>query len=137
MKKVNLIAVFTPNADKVLMCLRAKDPYKDMLNFVGGKVKEGENALAAAYRELREETGIDAKDIVLTHFMDFVYHVMDTELELYVGRLNHQVDVVEEANQLYWIDMTEDFFDTKRFAGVGNIGHMIEFIKLYKDTVLA
>ena len=30
MKKLNLIVVFNKNLDKVLLCIRAKEPYKGM-----------------------------------------------------------------------------------------------------------
>ena len=39
MKKLNLIVVFSPNLEKVLFCIRAKEPYKGLYNFVGGKVE--------------------------------------------------------------------------------------------------
>ena len=38
MRKLNLIVVFNTNLDKVLFCIRAKEPYKGLYNFVGGKV---------------------------------------------------------------------------------------------------
>jgi len=37
----------------------------------------------------------------------------------------------EEANPLIWLDTSENFFALDRFAGEGNIGHMIEQVKLY------
>ena len=73
MIKLNLIVVFSKDLDKVLFCIRAKEPYKGMYNFVGGKVEEGETNDFAAYRELFEETGISKKDIELDHFMDLNY----------------------------------------------------------------
>ena len=55
MKKLNLIVVFSPNLEKALFCIRAKEPYKGLYNFVGGKVEENESNDNAAYRELFEE----------------------------------------------------------------------------------
>ena len=107
------------------MCRREKEPYKGLLNLVGGKVEKNENELIAAYRELFEETGITNKDIFLEHVMNFQYISSDIELEVYAGKLNKDVELVEEINKLFWIDKTEDFFDMNKFAGNGNIGHMI------------
>ena len=42
MRKLNLIVVFNKNLDKALFCIRAKQPYKGLYNFVGGKVEEGD-----------------------------------------------------------------------------------------------
>ena len=61
--KANIIAVFDKEKEKVLVCRRRKNPYKGLLNFVGGKIEKEEDGLTAAYRELWEETGItDASD---------------------------------------------------------------------------
>lgn len=49
MRKLNLIVVFNKTLDKVLFCIRAKEPYKGMYNFVGGKVEENESNDEAAY----------------------------------------------------------------------------------------
>lgn len=50
MRRYNLIVVYDQNAQKLLMCKRTKEPYKDMLNFVGGKIESGETDEEAAYR---------------------------------------------------------------------------------------
>jgi len=125
MKKLNVILVYNEEKDKILMCKRAKEPYKGKLNLVGGKVEENEEDLFAAYRELKEETGISKDDIELKHIMDFDYKLQDMKLEVFSGVLNKKVNLVEEINELYWINKNENFFDMEKFAGDGNIGHMI------------
>ncbi len=135
MKKLNIVLVYNKEEDKILMCKREKEPYKGKFNLVGGKVELGENELSAAYRELKEETGITGDDIKLTHFMNFEYKMQDMELEFYVGKLNKDIDLVEEVNKLYWIDKNENFFDVEKFAGEGNIGHMVKQIENYRDKL--
>ena len=56
MQGLNVIWVFNPTNNKVLMCKRHKEPYKGLYNLVGGKIEPDEDGLAAAYRELQEET---------------------------------------------------------------------------------
>lgn len=133
MKKYNVILVYNKEEDKVLMCKREKEPYKGKFNLVGGKVEQGENELNAAYRELNEETGITKNDIELIHIMNFQYKVSDIELEVYTGKLNKEINLVEEVNKLYWIDKNENFFDVNKFAGEGNIGHMLLQTKNHED----
>lgn len=135
MKKYNVIIVFNNKEDKILMCKRAKEPYKGMFNLVGGKVEENENELYSAYRELEEETGITKEKITLTNLMNLEYVMQDMELEVYTGKLNEEVNLVEEVNKLYWLDKTENFFDKTKFAGEGNIGHMLNQIEIYKDKL--
>ena len=135
MKKLNVILVYNKEEDKILMCKREKEPYKGKFNLVGGKVEQNEDELHAAYRELQEETGITDKDITLTHIMNFQYKMKDMELEVYAGKLNKNVDLIEELNKLYWIDKNENFFDLEKYAGEGNIGHMVQQVEIYKDKI--
>lgn len=135
MKKLNVILVYNKEENKILMCKREKEPYKGKFNLVGGKVEPNENELHAAYRELQEETGITNNDITLTHIMNFEYKLLDTELEVFAGKLNKKVELVEELNKLYWIDKTENLFDLEKFAGEGNIGHMLQQVELNKDKL--
>ena len=117
MQGYNCIAVFNEDADRWLMCMRKKDPYKGLLNLVGGKIEPDEEHLSAAYRELEEETSI-------------------TFVEVYVGRLNKPIKPEGEENRLVWTDLRRNFFDMKHYAGEGNIGHMLEHIKLHSAELL-
>lgn len=125
---LNVCAVWSPERDKILMCLRRRDPYKGKFNMPGGHIEAGEDHLDAAYRELYEETAITRDDVELMHFMDFVYHLSDIVIEVYFGILRHEVEVHGEENDLYWISLDENFFDYDRFAGDGNIGHIVRLL---------
>lgn len=123
MRRYNVILLLDAAGENVLMCRRVKPPYAGLYNLVGGKIEQGEDGLHSACRELREETGVTAADVSLRYLMTFCYPGI--ELHVYAGRLRHQVQLTSEANPLTWLPLTEDFFDTTRFAGEGNIGHMI------------
>ncbi len=135
MQLYNLIMVFNKNKDKILMCHRAKDPYKGLYNLVGGKIEDDEDFLESAYRELIEETGITKKDITLSKFMSFNWYPVDMGMEVFIGALNKEVELVKEIHDLYWFDLDENFFDLNRFAGEGNIGHMMEIYFQNKDKI--
>lgn len=130
MKGYNLIAVLDEKGEKLLFCQRRKDPYRGMLNLVGGKIEPGEDGLSAAYRELWEETSITSDDIELIHLMDLSYWLDDCRVEVYFGRLNKPVAVFGEENDLLWQDTDLDFFDRSRYAGEGNMGHIMEHMKM-------
>lgn len=130
MKRMNVIVVFDMELEHVLMCKRAKEPYKDMYNFVGGKIEKENDGLNEAYRELLEETGIAKGDVSLIHFMNLSYTKWNREIEVYYGILNKTVDLVEEVNKLEWIPLNDDFFNMEKYAGEGNIGHILEEIKI-------
>ena len=130
MKKMNVIVVFDKDLKQTLMCKRTKEPYMGMYNLVGGKIEKENDGLNEAYRELVEETNITKDDIELIHFMNLTYVKWDKELEVYYGVLNKDVELIEEVNKLEWVDINENFFDMTRYAGEGNIGHIIVEIKI-------
>lgn len=131
MRKLNLIVVFNKNLEKALFCIRAKEPYKGLYNFVGGKVEEGESNEEAAYRELFEETGISSKDIELDYFMDINYFKYENNIQVFYGILEHDVDLVEEKNKLEWVEINDELLNNEKFAGNYNIPHIIRQIKIY------
>ena len=130
MKKYNVIVVFDKNLKHTLMCKRTKEPYMGMYNLVGGKIEKENDGLNEAYRELFEETNISKNDVELKHFMNIEYFSFNKLLEVYYGVLNKEVDLVEEVNKLEWVDVNDNFFDMTKYAGEGNIGHIIEEIKI-------
>ncbi len=131
MRKLNLIVIFNEDLSKTLFCIRAKEPYRGLYNFVGGKVEENETNEEAAYRELFEETGISNKDVKLDHFMDLNYFKYENNLQVYYGILKHEVNLVEEKNKLEWVAINDELLDNSKFAGNYNIPHIIRQIKVY------
>ncbi len=134
MQGYNCIMIYDRSGENLLFCKRVKDPYKGKYNLVGGKIEPGEDGFTAAYRELEEETGITRSKVTLCHMMDFTYYNQDCYVEIYVGRLKEEVQLREEKNPLLFLKVSEeDFFSTERFAGEGNIGHMVEQVREYGE----
>ena len=106
MKKYNVIVILDKDMKNTLMCKRTKEPYMGMYNLVGGKIEKDNDGINEAYRELVEETNI----------------------------LNKEVKLIEEVNKLEWVSIEDNFFDMKKYAGEGNIGHIIEEIKIYLNS---
>ena len=131
MRKLNLIVVFNTDLKKVLFCIRAKEPYKGLYNFVGGQVEENETNDEATYRELYEETGISNNEIELDHFMDLNYFKYENNIQVYYGILKHEVNLVEEKNKLEWVTISDELLDNSKFGGNYNIPHIIKQIKVY------
>lgn len=133
MKKYNIIVVFDREQKNTLMCKRTKNPYIGMYNFVGGKIEKENDGLNEAYRELIEETGISKDAIKLNKFMNIEYTAFNYVLEVYYGILNKDVELVEEVNKLEWVSLNDNFFDMSKYAGEGNIGHILEEIKIFMN----
>ena len=131
MRKLNLIVVFSKDLKQVLFCIRAKEPYKGLYNFVGGKVEKNESNEEAAYRELFEETGIGRNDIELDHFMDLNYFKYENNIQVFYGILKNEVTLIEEKNKLEWVVINDELLNNEKFTGNYNIPHIIRQIKTY------
>ena len=128
--------IYDKTGDKLLFCKRRKDPYKGKYNLVGGKIEPEEDGFTAAYRELEEETGISRKQVTLRHMMDFTYYNQDCYVEVYVGRLKEEVILRREKHPLKFLNVKEeDFFSLDKFAGEGNIGHMVQQVADYGEGI--
>lgn len=129
----NCMIVLSPEGDEWLMCKRRKDPYKGLYNLVGGKIEQDEEGEHAAYRELFEETSITREQITLERLMTFDYPMDGCYVEVWAGQLSQPTEVSGDENDLEWLPLTEDFFDMKKYAGEGNIGHMFEILKIHHE----
>ena len=134
MKKYNVILILDKDMKNTLMCKRTKEPYMGMYNLVGGKIEKDNDGINEAYRELVEETNISKEDTNLINFMNIEYVSMNKVLEVYFGILNKEVKLIAEVNKLEWVSIEDNFFDMKKYAGEGNIGHIIEEIKIYLNS---
>ena len=131
--KYNLIMIFNQNEYHVLLCLRKSDPYTGLYNLLGGKIEDDEDYLDSAYRELFEESGISKTEVKLSPLMDFVWYPMEMEMHVFYGTLKREVTLVEEVHSLHWMSVKENFFDMNKFAGEGNIGHMLRIWELAQE----
>ena len=138
LKRYNIIMVFSADNSRILFCKRKKPPYIGKLNFPGGKWEEGESFIEAAYRELKEETGIGKESVTpLYHLMDLTYYHVNSLIECYMCRLTEEVELIQEkyGNELEWVSIVgTDFGDTEIFAGDGNILHCFLIAQHYMDS---
>lgn len=58
------VSVLVRDGDRVLLVRRGRDPYRGWWALPGGRIEPGETAVAAAQRELTEETGLSASRLV-------------------------------------------------------------------------
>ena len=67
--------------------------------------------------------------------MDFRYPLDPCFVEVYAGLLIHVAAVKGDEIPFFWSGLDCDFFDMKQYAGEGNIGHIMEHVKLNSDKI--
>lgn len=134
MQKFTLTLVLNPDRTRVLMCNHRKF---NKLNYIGGKIDEGENPLEASYRELEEETGIKRTDLVDELFIfrreivmlygagRKLYNVYpDFDMYISIGVLKEDITLKEEKNPLHWISIR----DTDSLLNANGDGNCYTFL---------
>ncbi len=56
-----VVLCYVECGDKVLLIRRKREPYTGYLAMLGGKVEAGESIVEAAFREIKEESGLEAE----------------------------------------------------------------------------
>lgn len=67
--------------------------------------------------------------------MTLQYHLSGIELYVFAGMLHAEISLVAEVNPLVWVSLNDNFFDMDRFAGEGNIGHMVAQVDMYWEKL--
>ena len=57
--------------------------------------------------------------------MNIEYTKWNKDLDIFYGILNKKVELIEEVNKLEWVPTNDNFFNMNKYAGEGNIRHII------------
>ena len=103
----NCIVVFDKEKERILFCRRAKNPYKGLYNFVGGKVEPGETKEQALIRECHEE--LDVTIAVNDIFMEVTHKYPDltVHLTLFHAMILEGTPQKLEHHDIQWITPQE------------------------------
>jgi ADP-ribose pyrophosphatase YjhB (NUDIX family) len=122
------VAAIIERADgRALFIRRAKDPGKGRLGMPGGFVDAGESGEQALVREVKEEVGLDLRDVryLSSHanryfYAGVTYHTLDL---FYTGRVENPdaATALDAVEAIEWIDprtvaLEEIAFDSMRQA---------------------
>lgn len=96
---------------QILLAKRRKNPDSGLWGFPGGHVELGETALAAAARELLEETGITATPIEYLTNTDLVVHNPDGSVAMHYllagvlcDYVSGTVQAADDVSDAQWFD---------------------------------
>lgn len=85
-----LMPLFEKNTEAYLLAVRKADtegyPWRNQIAFPGGQVDESDkSAMAAAYREIKEELNIDESRIDMIGSLGYFQTIREMEIEAFVG----------------------------------------------------
>jgi len=124
---VPAVGVVCLRGDEVLLIRRGKPPRMGEWSLPGGRIEPGETALAAALRELREETGVAAR---ITGLLDVVDGVFPE-----AGR--HYVLIDYAAEWLSGEPVAGDDALEARFVALGQVEALIDWSETRRIIALA
>ena len=114
------VALIVNEKDELLVVRRKNDPGKDMLDMPGGFVDMDETGEEAMAREVKEETGLEATEVIYQFsypntylYSGFLVHTLDMFFKVKVKDLSH-IEAMDDAAAYYWIPFSE--IDIDKFA---------------------
>ena len=124
-KKVSKIADQVLSYDEAMQAL-TDDQLREKTAEFKKRVQDGETL-----DDILPEAFAVCRAVSYTHLDVYKRQNQNCYMEVYAGRLKTDVELVPELHPLCWLELDEDFFDTEKFAGEGNIGHMVEQVNEY------
>ena len=114
------VALIVNEKDELLVVRRKNEPGKDMLDLPGGFVDMNETGEEAMAREVKEETGLEATEVIYQFsypntylYSGFLVHTLDMFFKVKVKDLSH-IEAMDDAAAYYWIPFSE--IDIDKFA---------------------
>ena len=131
--RLNVAVVLVNKDHKILICQRAKDKkyLPNVWHIPGGQVEEGESIETGAYREIKEELGLDISDSVydttITH--DYIGHGDQKARTVFVLAKtsgNIKLDFENQAHTFISTDEINNYFEP----------HVVEInMKVFNETL--
>lgn len=84
------------------MSRRAREPHRGQWDLPGGFLESGEHPEAGLVREMREETGLDARPVRLVHIAMGTYHEHDTLNLIYEVAADGEPVASDDSAELRW-----------------------------------
>ena len=122
MTPIPAVGVVCLRGDEVLLIRRGTPPRLGEWSLPGGRIEPGEKAIDAALRELREETGVEARIVGLIDVVDGVFPEIDRHYVLidYAARwLSGEPVAGDDAAEARFVALDEvealiDWSETRR-----------------------
>ena len=105
----NVCFLLDKKNNTVLLLERLREPMKDMLTGVGGKTNFEEDIYDSCVREVKEETGFDARNLQLKGIVKTILEGHDSSWILFVYTCSDFIgeQIVCPEGDLKWVDISQ------------------------------
>ncbi|MCL3781989.1 NUDIX domain-containing protein [Prolixibacteraceae bacterium JC049] len=105
----NVCFIIDKANDRMLLLKRSFEPMQGQYTGVGGKTKFDEDVHASCVREVKEETGLDVKDLKLKGVLKTLLEGAESSWLLFVYTSDHfEGELIDcPEGELEWIDMNQ------------------------------
>ena len=104
MKRVEVVAAVLIHNGLVFACQRGYGEFKDMWEFPGGKVEEGESPEDALRREIREELEVEINVVELLDTIEYDYPTFHLSMDCFWCEIVEGKLVLKEHEAARWLD---------------------------------
>ena len=101
--------IFDREREKVLLLERSRQPMKGLVTGVGGKTHFEEDINESCLREIKEETGFIARNLVLNGVIKTVTEARDSSWILFIYSTDNYSGIQQDCpeGRLFWCDINE------------------------------
>jgi mutator protein MutT len=102
------VSVCVVQAGRVLLTQRARPPFENLWSLPGGHVKRGESLRDAALRELKEETGINARLGEIIGWNEIIRPEKHVVIAVFTAQFESgEAVAADDAKAVRWVDHRE------------------------------
>lgn len=108
-RKQLLTLCLIQNGSHILLGYKKRGPGKGKWNGFGGKVKAGETIEDACCREVKEEIGVDVKELTKVGLLEFMFQNDPVKYECHVFRASDYEGEPTESDEMKpkWFNVSE------------------------------
>ena len=124
--------------NELLVVRRAKEPAKGTLDLPGGFCDMDETGEEGIRREIKEETGIDAKDVEYLFSIPNIYRYSGIDIHtldmFYLCRLKCEIEVkaADDASECFWLPISDIHSEQFGLRSIRQALYQADFLKNLK-----
>lgn len=107
MKVIEVVAAIIKKEDKIFITRRSYGEFKNMWEFPGGKIEDGETEEVALKREIKEELELDINNLEYFTTVDYDYTSFHLRMDCFICEICGGALNLNAHNDAKWVSLEE------------------------------